>query len=677
MPPPLRTLTFRAPPPAAPPPTAPPTVAFAIPAIVEVSGPPEPGRYRPALDGLRALAVVAVLLYHAGVSWLPGGWLGVDAFFVLSGYLITTLLLVERERTGRIRLRAFWARRARRLLPALLVVVTTVLAGARWLLPPEELGPLRTDALAALGYLANWRMLCRGDGYAALTAGPSPLQHTWSLGIEEQFYLVWPLLVVAVLAYRRSPLLLWCGLGAGASALAMAFAYVPDAEPARAYYGSDTRAFGLLVGCALGIYGVRRAPTRNRHAAPARWGPLAITALVATAGLGWALVSLNDTGPALYRGGLVLVVLAVAAVLAQIERAPSGTAARLLARAPLPTLGRISYEVYLWHWPVYIAVDHGRTGLTGGTLLAIRCALTLLLAAGTNWLVSEPVRRLRRPRPGGYRPLALAVGAILAVAVAAVALTAPTSAPLTSKPENVTAAPITTSTLLNRPGRPPGEPRITVFGDSVAHSLGAGLPALPGVRITDRSIVGCGIARSGSVRNAATIQRPYPHCTEWDQIWAAGVRADRPDVALVLLARWEVLDRRLNGRWRHIGQPDYDAYLRTELARMIQVLTANGARVVLATAPYNHRYERRDGTGYPEDDQVRMDAWNRMLEDTARAAPARVRVLDLALRLCPDGRYTRDVDGVRIRSDGLHLTASGVRHWVAPWLMPRLAGELR
>jgi hypothetical protein len=155
------------------------------------------------------------------------------------------------------------------------------------------------------------------------------------------------------------------------------------------------------------------------------------------------------------------------------------------------------------------------------------------------------------------------------------------------------------------------------------------------------------------------------------------VQTDHPDVALVLLARWEVLDRRLKGQWRHVGEPEYDAYLRTELNRMIRLLTVDGARVVLATAPYNHRYERRDGSSYPEDDPTRMDAWNRMLEDTARADPDRIRVIDLAARLCPEGRYTRDVDGVRVRSDGLHLTAGGVRDWVAPWLLPRLAANLR
>ncbi|MEU4369177.1 acyltransferase [Micromonospora chersina] len=157
--------------------------------------------YQPALDGVRALAVAAVLAFHGGVAALPGGFLGVDAFFVLSGFLITSLLLAEHRHTGRIDLVAFWGRRVRRLLPALLLVLLVVLLVSRKLMPGTELGALRWDELAALGYVANWRMANRDGDYFAATGSPSPLQHTWSLGIEEQFYLLWPLLLIALLAW--------------------------------------------------------------------------------------------------------------------------------------------------------------------------------------------------------------------------------------------------------------------------------------------------------------------------------------------------------------------------------------------------------------------------------------------------------------------------------------------
>ncbi|RQX06450.1 acyltransferase family protein, partial [Micromonospora globispora] len=222
--------------------------------------------YQPALDGVRALAVAAVLAFHGGVAALPGGFLGVDAFFVLSGFLITSLLLAEHRDAGRIDLVAFWGRRVRRLLPALLLVLVVVLLVSRQLMPGTELGALRWDALAALGYVANWRMANRGGDYFAATGSPSPLQHTWSLGIEEQFYLVWPLLLIVLLAWaaRRRRLgvaLLVILVGAVGSALAAALLFAPDAVD-RVYYGTDTRAVALLVGAALAVLLARRVPAQ-------------------------------------------------------------------------------------------------------------------------------------------------------------------------------------------------------------------------------------------------------------------------------------------------------------------------------------------------------------------------------------------------------------------------------
>ncbi|HEY0485900.1 MAG TPA: acyltransferase, partial [Mycobacteriales bacterium] len=260
----------------------------------------DPRRYVPALDGVRALAVVAVLLFHGGVAAARGGFLGVDAFFVLSGYLITSLLLAEHARTGTIALTAFWGRRARRLLPALLVLVAFTAVAGHATLAPDELARLRGDALAALLYVANWRMIAHGTGYFDTTAAPSLLQHTWSLAIEEQFYLLWPLVLLLVLGGRRRPLPALCLAGIGLSAVAAAVLGAPGHDVGRAYYGTDTRAASLLIGALLAAALARRPS----HARPSRAlvGGLAVLGAAYTA---WAWTHLTGASPWLYRGGLL------------------------------------------------------------------------------------------------------------------------------------------------------------------------------------------------------------------------------------------------------------------------------------------------------------------------------------------------------------------------------------
>ena len=236
--------------------------------------------YMPALDGIRALAVAAVLLYHGEVSWAQGGYLGVDAFFVLSGFLITSLLLAEWRGEGRIALSAFWARRARRLLPALFLVLAGVAVYGAVVAAPVELDQLRRDGLSALGYVANWGQIFSHQSYFQSFAAPSPLRHTWSLAIEEQFYLVWPLLVAGVLRWRRGSfrsLTMITGALLVASATWMVLLYTPGADPTRVYYGTDTRAQSLLMGALLALVLARRrrpmgdAATRVLHGG--HWSP--------------------------------------------------------------------------------------------------------------------------------------------------------------------------------------------------------------------------------------------------------------------------------------------------------------------------------------------------------------------------------------------------------------------
>jgi peptidoglycan/LPS O-acetylase OafA/YrhL len=634
--------------------------------------------YRPALDGVRALAVTAVLLFHGGVSALPGGFLGVDAFFVLSGFLITSLLLAEHAGTGRIRLAAFWGRRARRLLPALLVMLVVVTVAGRQLLPDVEVGLLRGDGLAALAYVANWRMIYRGSDYFTQTAAPSPLQHTWSLGIEEQFYWLWPLVVLVLLAlaprWRRRAVFAVSVAGAAGSAVAAAALYRPE-DVNRAYFGTDSRAQALLIGCALAAVPL----TKGRRI-------LGACAVLGTLGTAWLWTHANGTDEWLYRGGLTAAALAVAAVLAHAVASPAGPTARVLALPPLVWLGRISYGLYLWHWPLFQFVTADRTRLHGVALLALRCALTIAIATVSFYLIEQPVRRgewLRRlPRlaPAGAVVTAMAaVAAIVAVATmpepatsgaVAPVIALPAPAPVPTPAGSATRAPPPTQ----RAGRVPGaEPRVTFFGDSVSWTLGTYLPPHPGLATTVRAVQGCGIAVLPDILITGTAHTNYDYCPAWPTIWRKGLDADDPDVSVILLDRWELMDRKLGGAYHHVGEPAFDAYLTGQLDQAVATVGAKGARVVLLTAPYTHRAEKPDGGLYPEDQPARVDAWNGLLRAEAARHPDTVTVLDLNKVICPGGVFTSTINGMQVRSDGLHFTPAAVQKIIAPWLLPQLA----
>jgi peptidoglycan/LPS O-acetylase OafA/YrhL len=646
--------------------------------------------YSRALDGIRAVAVAAVVLFHAGLSGVSGGFLGVDTFFVLSGFLITSLLLAERARAGRIDLATFWVRRARRLLPALLLVLAATVVAGRYLLDSDALSLLRTDAYAALAYLANWRMIFRGTGYVAATAAPSPLQHTWSLGIEEQFYLLWPLVVAGLLAWlaaRRAiaVLLGCCVAGAVVSQVLCARLFQPESM-GRAYFGTDTRAQALLIGAALAaalaLAGDRRPPRRV-------FGLLAVIAIAGTAVL-WHTAS--DQAGWLFRGGLTAAALATAVVVAHVVLFPDALLARALGLAPLVWLGRISYGVYLWHWPLFTFVNADNTGLSRWPLLLTRLAGTIGLAVLSYHLVEQPIRRgglgrvLPRRMPGVVTAAALAVLVAMisvgtvpppepVVAAPAVVVTVPAVAPRPAAarwkpgPQGLapSAAPATSRRVVSR------EPRVTFLGDSVSWVIGTYLPEHPGLWTSVRAIEGCGIAVLPDIRQLGTGHTNYPGCTSWPARWQRGIDKDNPDVAVIELNRWELMDRRYQGRYQHVGEPAYDADLTAQLETAIRIAGSRGAAVVLLTAAYTHRAERPDGGLYSEDEPERVDAWNRLLRATAARHPADVTVLDLNPLVCPDGKFTWRVDGMKVRSDGLHYTPAAVQRIIAPWLLPQLA----
>ncbi|WP_239591401.1 acyltransferase family protein [Mycolicibacterium tusciae] len=631
----------------------------------------------PALDGIRAVAVALVLADHGGIPGLSGGFLGVDVFFVLSGFLITSLLLDEHRRTAEIRLGDFWIRRARRLLPALLVMVLVVVA-ARDLFSPESTASLRDDAVASFFWISNWAFVAQRADYFAQGAPPSPLQHTWSLGVEEQYYLLWPLLLIGVAALfwarLRLAVFVLATVGVVASATA-AIVLTNDSTLNRIYFGSDSRAQALLVGSAAAALLVRDWSVLNDGGTliRTRWGHIVARILpfvglaVLAAAAHYATGSVSD-----FRSGL-LIIVAIAAVLviAPVALEQEGPVARALAWGPLVWLGAISYGVYLWHWPIFLALNGERTGLSGWPLFALRCAATVALAAASWRLLEQPVRR--------WRPMFVPMLPLAGATVATAAVVTMSVLPVGVKPEMV-GGPAIDSAALIAPEVPvevrkptahvPGTRTVAVFGDSVAWTMMRYLPPTPGLAFTNYTTIGCGIARGGPYRYVGQTLNQKPECDAWPSRWSQRINHDRPDVVLLIVGRWEVVDRMNEGVWTDILETGYEDYLRGELNRALDILGATGARIVVTTEPYNRRAEKPDGSLYPEDDPDRVDEWNALLRSVVKPRK-NVEVLDLNDKLGPGGVYTNWVDGIRMRSDGVHPTPQAVK-WLTPWLTDAL-----
>lgn len=487
--------------PAAPPLAASPLAASTLAASTQ----PSSGSGRiPGLDGLRALAVVAVVVFHLNPAWLPGGFLGVDIFFVVSGFLITTLLVREHARTGRLDLPAFWARRARRLLPALLVVIPFSVLLA-WVSERDLLVGIGPQVLGALTFSFNWVQIAAGSNYFAATS-PQLLTNLWSLAVEEQFYLAWPLITLGLLiAIRsaRSRIGIVLILAAGSGFL-MAARFDPEVGATRVYYGTDTHVFGLMIGAALALWW-----TTPEIRGPAFWiarrRPATALALGVLAGLMWWL---DESRPLTFRGGLVLASVASAVLIA--SAITGGTLARALDLPALRWIGERSYGIYLWHWPVILVVnaDYGPVpGSAGFGWTRLWCVVVILALADLCYrLVELPVRRRgwrgavdlwARQLPGradGRRVLLIGATTVLLLAGAALA-SAPgmTSAQqqIVLNEEAATRSPVPDSAV-SEPraadfSMPMGE-EIDAYGDSM---MVGSVPALkyyfPGIRIDAKS----------------------------------------------------------------------------------------------------------------------------------------------------------------------------------------------
>ena len=654
--------------------------------------------YQPALDGVRAVAVLAVLGFHAEVPGFSGGYLGVSVFFTLSGFLITSLLVNEAETTGRVSAGAFYARRARRLLPAsvLCIALIVVLAAVTDLF--DGVADLRAHVVGSLLQVANWVFLFGDGSYQQLfqqAAGTaSPLEHYWSLAIEEQFYWLWPISFLAltrVAKTRRSQTAALGALTVGFAISSPVIAAVWGGDAA--YWATPARAAEILIGgvLALAVYG---------RSLPPRWSLAAPAALVA---LAVAVATFPSSGGPAYSGALPLVAVGSAALLLGLQ--VDGPVRTALSTGPLVWLGRISYGVYLYHWPVYVIVDERRTDLDGAPLVILRLAITLAIAQASYMLVELPIRRGRSVRlPITFAAAAGVTAALAIVGFAVVPASAadywsasdadakaasiqPSGEPLapvvarptstttttttpttTGGPDTTAAAPAVATTVVAAPNATDPAPttvppipeltrpvRIIVAGDSTAVATGGGLvawaaanPQLAQVEIVAE--LGCGFVRGGEVM-VLEWTPVGDRCDEWlDETLPARVEALAPDVVMLMTTSWDVLDR----RWPDTGElvptdPAYRERIVGDVADVSDRLGAAGSgKVVWVREPIPNVYWW--GSGQAQEDPTRHAEIYDAMDAAAGSSGGRVVVVDLPGWLHEQGL---DVDQAA-RPDGVH-----------------------
>ena len=655
--------------------------------------------YQPALDGVRALAVAAVLLFHGGISWMTGGYLGVSVFFTLSGFLITSLLVQEHATTGRVSARAFYTRRARRLLPASLACLLGVCVIA-WSGGFKGVPNLRRDVLGALFQVYNWVKLFAGDSYADLLAQgagvKNPLDHYWSLAIEEQFYWIWPVAFIGVVALSRR--LRWSLL----TVMAVLFGVAAVAAPViaavwgsdAAYFATPARISEILAGALLAVWVRGRAlPGGVRHAAPLALVALTVACVVFPAG----------EGPA-YEGALPLIAVGSALLILGLQ--VDGPLRKVLSLSPFVGLGRISYGVYLFHWPIYVLIDREHWDLPVGALLSIKVAITLAVALLSYFLLERPVRTSEWLVPRRTLVGALAGSAVVIVATLAVPTvtkfyevdpalaeeaaidtgTVEPLTPLTTSTTTVATAPgtdvvVTTTTIAATTTTvelvPPRPVRIVVAGDSTAEALGNGLvqwaaanPNMAQVEIVAGA--GCGLSLGGylvfhdSERDIDSECGPY----------VEGVLPDRvaelhPDVVVLMTTTWDVADRRVEagGPVLSSADPAAEAQIQESFQRLTDRLLGLGvSRVVWIheAIPIVGMISPLDRQG----DAARHESLWGIMDELAAANPA-VRVADLATWTNTNGIG----DDVPSRPDAIHWTPEAALLIADEYLGPLLVRE--
>ena len=661
-------------------------------------------RYMPGLDGARGLWVIlGPLLYHArpesvpgGPKIVPGGILSLDLFFVLSSFLIMTIALREWDEIGRIDLKGYAGRRARRLLPAILVALAGLTAYLVIFGQPEQTDRWTGAIFSALTYSANWHEIAADISYFEHYRIPSPLKHIWSFSIEEQFYVFAPLfLIVGLGLLRRSErvLLAVAALGAVASAWWMAALHESGSDPSRVYFGTDTRAQALFVGIVLALLARQVGPPETDRGQRL----VAMAAYPATAFHLWAVLYVSQHDDWMFeRGGFLLVASVSAVIIYGLSvPAPWSPLHRFMASSPLRFLGRISYGLYLYHWPVYMLVTGDRLGrllpgvdrVSGLRLLGVHLTITVGLATLSFYVIERPFQARRFPLTG--RPTTV-VSTTVAASVATVAIlcgllwvnTRPADAEVGFE---AAGGVCTEQGLLPPPGD--GRLRVLVVGDSVSVQVAEGLCAWslenPGqIVVLNKAHLGCVVGRYGQKRVPEGIEGPVGElCSAWNEetpphlvmerdvvSWPTAVNVFQPDVVLGHITPWDVTDRlvpSLGEEWVWIGIPTYDEYIASEYRLASEVLSAEGAHVYWLEGTHLRR------TITPQNHPDRIDRLNALVAETTAD-------MDL-VSIAPYREVIGEVGSSRerrMRDDGVHLTSDGLAE-VAKWVLEEVFTEHR
>ena len=639
--------------------------------------------YEPSLDGIRAFSVIAVMLYHANIAWLPGGFLGVEVFFVVSGFLITSLLIEERESTQRIDLKQFWIRRARRLLPAL-VVMLSVTAVCVAFYATDSAPDFRRDMLPSLGYFSNWWQIYAVDTpYFAASSLPV-LRHLWSLAVEEQWYLIWPLLFTFIFGAKwmrpkiSGALLVACS---GAVMVATALRFVQDDETRTnfLYLSTLTRSSGLLLGAAVAMLW---RPWRKTS--PSSWWRSSVAealAVTSIAVIGVLMATVHVADARLYQGGLAITTIASAVIIAVVMRPNGLFVKKFFSQELFVEIGRRSYGLYLWHWPIFV-VTHARDS---GNRLAVAIALTIIINEFVYQYVEIPTRRgalgnwwHNRPQLSAmHRRLpvlitAAVVGSLSITGVKVVGIEArdlsidtSTASVIFSVPTTVAsatslpAASTTTTTIAKLPRK------LVIVGDSQANSLAVNKPSGMDKTfiVTNGSIDGCGIYDRGVGVGGTNgnFRRNFANCVGFEKSWAKSATKAKADVALVVIGAWEVLDLKINGFTFGVNSLPADTMFRTQIKRGIAALRATGATVALLEVACMRPVDSKGGPvpALPQrGDDTRTGHLNDLLREIAAPEDDGVFLVSGPKEWCADPKISTSLS---YRWDGVHAYKPGAK----------------